>query len=414
MKPFARWSSFAILPAVAFFEGAAWYGTRTVLSQYMVSEGGSTSAEVGTLHAVISVVGLVGTVLAGLGAIAIGPWAFMALGTLVACGGALALGILPPDAALLAAALLSFGHGLLRPTIYGAGARAFGDDREHLRSALFLLLWGSMNLAGWLSPMVTGSFGGVLVDGGAGLAFVLAGGSAALAFLLATGLAVAVVVTREKDPAKRSNPPARGVHLVVVFGIVLVVVMPWGLVTSTSFDHLFVLVNALDDPDAMSTFFSINPLTVMLACAFGAVVLVVLHVTKVRLPTLLLVGLGLVILGAGMVMMLLVDRDAPSVAAISLALVTMAVGEVLVGPLLLSRVTGDLPYRLETLVAALWIGLASVPSMIVSWLDADEPSRALAWSGVIAVVCLGCVLVAAAFPLRRVFAAPGPTTQTTP
>ncbi|MNC98237.1 hypothetical protein D3C83_161390 [compost metagenome] len=74
-------------------------------------------------------------------------------------------------------------------------------------------------------------------------------------------------------------------------------------------------------------------------------------------------------------------------------------------PLLLSRATADLPLRVETAVAAAWTLAFRVIMMLVA-LIAEEPSghRALLWVGALAALVVGVGLVAASFPLRRVFA----------
>jgi len=147
MPKLPRWASFALLPFAAFCDGAAYYGMRTALFVYFL-DAGQEPEQVSARLAAAGLANLAATAIAGGVAIAIGPWVGGAIGAGAMLAGALALGVLPVEVAGLGVFLISAGHGAVRVSMFGAGARAFPDFRtEQLRNATFLLMYGATNLA---------------------------------------------------------------------------------------------------------------------------------------------------------------------------------------------------------------------------------------------------------------------------
>ncbi|MFW5739242.1 MAG: hypothetical protein ACOC1F_02630, partial [Myxococcota bacterium] len=93
--------------------------------------------------------------------------------------------------------------------------------------------------------------------------------------------------------------------------------------------------------------------------------------------------------------------------ALGLGVLLLSLGEVLAGPLLLSRIAGDMPPRLVCAAPALWFVATGIVHRIVFALSSADPDvgRALAWAMVAIGLLVGLALAGAAFPLRNVFPA---------
>lgn len=407
MTATSRWTSVALVPLIAFFETASWYGSRSILALHLRDLGASI-VESGSLIGIAQVVGLAATLLAGLLAIATRPWPLLAAGALLATAGVFGLAVAEPGFVSLPLYVAAFGHGLVRAALYGGAARALGDAHEHLRTGLFLLLYGATNLAGLLAPLASRPS----PEGSCAPVLVLSGGLGAFALLLSVALSVVLLVSRARPEALPPAPRPRAAHLVTVF-LLVVLLGPTSGALNVVYELLFDVAAPLfdEDPSALTSIMSVNPaavvvLTLLLAGLFG-----LLHFTKVKLPVLLPAGVGLVVMAGGVSLVLLQEPGAPSRGLLVLAMLVLAGGEVLVTPLLLSRLAGGLPYRLETLVAALWIASSQAPALARSAVGATDAgtegvSRLVAWSGVGGSLFWGVALAAAAFPLRRLFDAP--------
>jgi len=411
MSNASRWASAILAPLIALFAGMGWYLSRSVLFAYAM-DAGLASEDVRAMHTTQSYVGMLGLVFAGVIAIALGPSLPLILGAGALSAGLLAVAVLPIDAAPLAFGLAVLGHGMIMPAIYGALARAFDGELESLRNAAFLVVVAALNVGGFASPLLGSSLREV---GGTRSVFLSAGAFAAFALVLAAILGVIVLMTRKKEqpessparggPRDKPAPSAGWIRAGVGAGLVVVCAVPWALSAGTAMWLLAPeLRYGMREMEA-SRLDLLNPAVVIALSLLGAVVFVVLHALRSKVPALLVAGLGLAVLGVGAALSAaLIDDDARLV-TVGAVLVIGAIGEALFMPLLLSRATGDLPLRLETAVAAAWILAIRVIMMLTAFVS-DEPSgqRALLWVGALAALVVGVGLAAASFPLRRVFA----------
>jgi len=401
MPKLPRWASFVLLPVAAACDGAAYYGIRGVLFVFLL-EAGQDPESIGVMLAAAGIVSLIATAVAGGLAIAVGPWVGGALGAAAMALGALALCVMPPETAGLGVLLVSAGHGALRVSVLGAAARAFADFRtEQLRNVVFLGIYGATNLAAALS--------GAATELTAELAFLCATAFAMGAGAVLAGLGGAVLATREDAEPEEEAPKREGhSHLLVIGGVLLLSALPW-ITYQGGFGVLSELIR--EAPGGVSGhrwLFALNPMVVAGVCALLAGVAVVLHVTKVRVPNLVAIGVGFVFVSAGLVTLLGADSIEDGV--VLPAVILMSVGEVLVGPLLLSRIAGDLPKRFPTLALAAFFLLSQGPLTLLNAASVLEGAdRAIAWVGVLSAGVIGVAFAAAAFPLQRWLA---PQTET--
>lgn len=406
MSNASRWANAILAPLIALFASGGWYLSRTVSSIYMIEGGGISVEDMASLRITQSVVGMIGLVLGGGIAIATGAWVPLILGAGALSVGLFALAALPVDLAPLALGLAAFGNAMILPALYGALARALDGELESLRNAAFFVVAASINAGAFMSPYL----GSVIRETlGFRSVFLTGGGIAVLALVLAVILGVVVLVTRKKEPPKPA-PSAGWIRAGVGAGLVVVCALPWALSAGTGMWHLLAPEIAYGMRGAEASRLDlVNPTVVIALSLLGAVVFVVLHALKGKIPALLVAGLGLAVLGVGAALgAALIDDDA-SLVTVGAVFLIGAIGEALFLPLLLSRATGDLPLRLETAVAAAWILAIRLTVMLTSFVS-DEPSgqRALLWVGALAALVVGVALAAASFPLRRVFALPHP------
>lgn len=385
MPSVPRWLSLVLLPVAALCDAGAYYAARAVLVVH-VREAQSLE-DYGLVLTAVSVAGLAGTVLAGLVAIGTGPWAMAAAGGAVCAAGALMLGVLPPDAAALGAVFLGFGYGLARVAIFGAAARAFPDFRtEHLRNATCFGIYGATNL---VAMGVSEAAGRVAEDLGTRPVFFAAFVGAGTLFLVAIGLGVAVFATRDAKDALTEPPKRTGdAHVYAVVGTLVLGGFVWTF-WSSGFDLLFELVQAGGDGYAgHQALLQVNPMLVTVGCALGFAVSLGLHFGKVRAPTLVVMGLGLVLISAGMVALLGADRADDAIVWPGVLL--LSIGEAFAAPLVYSRLAGDLPRRLPTLaLAGFWV-LTQAPGLILRTLELDEGlTRSFAVLGAVSAAFVG-------------------------
>jgi dipeptide/tripeptide permease len=122
------------------------------------------------------------------------------------------------------------------------------------------------------------------------------------------------------------------------------------------------------------------------------------------------------VMGAGMAALLLcfVVQQPP---LLLLSVAVIAAGEVLMAPLLASRIAGDQHGRLVTLMTALWLAASYGSSQLLSHLGLHDSGALQLLGGIVAAVCVvvGLGLAIAAYPLRKVLTpAPEPPPPGTP
>ena len=404
-------ASFLLLPPVVFFEAVAWYGAMTVLMLYLSGDpydGGLQMSydEAGMLYGLLRLLWIGGALLAGLIAIALGAHFTLVLGLVTAVAGIVALGMANETTVIVPMVLAGVGVGLYRPSVQAAAAASFGHPAEHLRNALFVLMWAVMNLGAIVAPLVSQT---VRMNFSYGHLFHLFGGVLLLSALFAGGLGVVMLVFRGAPseapaPSQRFHTPV----LLLAIGLVVLVLVPWtgyGALISIQMMSIADLSPSLD----LDLLFNLNPAVVMITSVLLLPVLLILHFARVQLPTLVIVGVGLLLIGIGAVPLLLAPMFGPA-PLLLVAIVVMAVGETLAGPLLISRLAGDQHWRLATLVVGVWIaatsGMGSLLNMLMVRPEFTPASQAVGWTTVGTALLAGVVLIATAYPLRKITAPP--------
>jgi len=411
MEKHRRIASFLLLPPVVLFEGMAWYGAMAVLMIHLTGDPfdgglGMDHARAGTLYGMLRLLWIGGALLAGLIAIALGSHFALVLGLVTAVAGIAALGIADDTTVIVAMILAGLGVGMYRPSLQAAAAVSFRHPAEHLRNALFVLLWAAMNLGALLGPLASGA---IRTNFTSRHVFHACGATMLLSALFAGGLAAAMLAFRRSPGAPPS--PSQRFHLPVLLlavGILLLVAIPWTGYGSLISMQIISVADHLPMAD-MDLLFNINPVVVLLTSMLLLPVLLILHFTRVQVPTLMIVGAGLLLIGIGAVPLLL----APMFGGVSLlvvSIVVMAVGETLTGPLLLSRLAGDQHWRLVTLVMGVWISATSgLGALMNLGLYRPEPNflgQAVGWTSAGTALLAGVVLMAASYPMRKVLAPP--------
>lgn len=397
MRPLPRWLTFGILPVVVFCDAFSWYAMYSLIALHL-NDAGMSVEQVGTLLSISRWLIVGATLVGGILAIGTGPWILLGAGALIASAG-LGLMSLSTDTATVGLALAAIGHGLMRPGLWGAAARAFEGRHEPMRNGLFVLLWGSTNVAALISPAASASARSALDF----TAITLVG-----ALLVSFAMVLAVIGGGVTWHVHRHDPPEpgfaiQGRHALAVGGIVLLAGLPWGaygLVYRTldeAFRHLPVAQRGL--------WYSINPTAVSVVAGLLCVVFVVLFLLKKQVPTLLFAGIGMALVGIGAAVLGLASSGIPSMPLVLAGILISALGEVMAGPLLISRIAGDMPKRLVCLAPALWLFVTGAMSSVLFAAVAAVPDIADAAIWVIAALSfvVGAVFAAGAYPARKLF-----------
>ena len=149
-----------------------------------------------------------------------------------------------------------------------------------------------------------------------------------------------------------------------------------------------------------------NPAIVVFLGLLVASVCLLLALLQKSFPSLLLIGGGMIAVSLGLLLVAFEPmRMNPWVYGVAFVLV--AVGEVLAIPALVSRIGGDVHWRLVTLVLAFWLSLGSL-SYAASGLTREwimDPFWVPAGFAAIALP-LGVILLGAAIPLQMFLFAP--------
>lgn len=401
-------ATFALVPPVVLLDALVWYGVMSSLTLFMIApayEGGleMDHLDAGTRYGVMQGVVAVCSVLGGLLAIGVGSHLVLVLGLATAFAGVVALGISDTTTFWVALVLMGAGQGLARPGLYATAANAFRYPAEHLRNALFVTCWASFNLGAVLAPIVTISVQQAL---GYRTTFHLLGGVMLLAMLVAAGLGIIAFVRRHRPvPQPDTGRRFDGNIFGLAVGVAALAIVPWAgysVVHALWIDRLM----AAGTPFEISTLFSINPIVVLVLSLLIVPVLLLVHWQRLNVPTLMIAGVGLAVMGLGILPMVLAPLDL-IVPLFIAGVVVVSVGEILAGPFLMSRLLGDLHWRLTALVAGIWLaGVAGITALVNAVAYAGiPPLTPSVTAGFVAVVAIGIGLLfaAAAWPLRSFF-----------
>ncbi len=384
------WTRAAVLIAlcvgVLAMERAGYYGMRSILPIHFMS-GGATTSDVMKQLGYVTAFGALTPVVGGALAILLRAPLTAAAGVVIMLFGYI---ILPfsdgPFGALLGVGIIALGGGLLKPTLYGLCAGELSHRHSYLRAAAFVTMYAAVNLSALLSTTSAGALGAATDTRP-----VLIGAAAliVLAFLLVLAVVVVEYMLRDKRPAVEKDDPPAGKAALLAVGL-LILVLPYGLAMSLSGDFWQTLSAAGSSSGRIGALLNLNTLVVVLCDALLLAVLVILHFLRARFSALYLGGAGLCILGLGATPYLLgVGMGSPSELTVSAAIVLMAIGEAIAGPILFSVAVGHIPRRFASLAAGVWLAAASVPSYIVyAALGSSLDARTVLFA-----LCAGATLV---------------------
>ncbi len=403
---------FLLLPATFALDRVAYYGMRSVLSLHLLRGLGASTADIGTLMSASFIAGAFTVFLGGLACLVLRPSIVMAAGAAI---GVIAYGVLSLSSSVpvvwAAVLLLALGQGLLKPAVFAVAIVELPWPKEHLRSALVVLLYATTN-AGALSGSSGSSF--VATHSGEAVSFALSSGLALVSVVLALGVVAVDFVTRRPQPEPGPRPGAA----VAGAGVLLFATLPYYAAMSLAGAYQFEVLRASGVATASyASVFSLNPLTVMLVSAPLFIGLIIVHLTKVRVSSLFGVGAGLTLFALAMTPLLLSSGPSNALLLVGSASVGMAVGEALVGPLMISRALGDIPPRFIGLAAAVVFAVSYGVGTLVDML-------ATAWSKglpvLVALSAVACLItglaVLALTPLmvRRLYTPPAAQPGTEP
>jgi dipeptide/tripeptide permease len=356
----------------------------------------------------MSVLTIGGYLLGGLAALVAGPLPVIVAGALLCAAGTGAIGIAGESTVLIPIALASFGYGTAQPAVFAAAARHFGREGEQLRNALFVVLWVGVNLGALVAPPVTMGIRDAL-----GFPALFA---ACAALLVLVAVVAAVAFGGEWFVGRQHKTSASGFTLdrplaIQACVVLLLAFLPWALVFQV-YDYLYLTYleyGLYINGTSPETFMQINPVLIVVLGVLLAAGFSLFHATGVKIPTLAIAGAGLLLLAAGSLPMMF-PRFLFLSPLLVLCLLVLALGEILAGPMLLSSIVGGWPWRLSTLIIALWLSMTRGTTLVVNWIrnlgDSQELSQAPLWLGIFLCAVVGLTFAIVAWPLRRVMAAP--------
>jgi dipeptide/tripeptide permease len=185
-------------------------------------------------------------------------------------------------------------------------------------------------------------------------------------------------------------------------GLGALLFIPWaGLMTgfqaiyTTLWDLPFVAGN-----DALWT--SLNPGIVIFLALLLSWFLLVLVLFNKTAPALLLVGAGILLIATGLIA-IAIEPVRMSAWGFGLAFALISVGEVVAAPALISRIGGDVHWRLTTLFVALWLATSGSGHWVMGLLTGAGVQNPFGLPLAFAIISvpIALVLLVVAIPLQR-------------
>ncbi len=410
MSPLRAGAAFVLLPLAMLVERGAYYGMRSVLVLWLV-RGGLPHAEAIEAARDLTALAMITPLGGALVAVAVGPHLAAAGGALLAVVGYGLLAGLEPTSHGVPLLLVALGTGLLRPGLLAAAGTAFPAPHETARHALFVLLYGAVQLgAAAISPAAA-----ALGEGsGFRASFALSAALAALALVVVLAEGGVRLATRAAAPAQ---PVLDGRVPLGVAGLAAIVTPMWvafELFTQREYDYF--LSGA--EPSTHRWVSMLNPGVVLLACALLAPLLGVLALRRKRVPALVPIGVGLALFGLFAVVAVVPVPFELRIPLLVVGLIGVSLGEALVQPFALSTAAGDAHPRLAPLLVAVYGLSSALPGWLAGRALADAPTGV---SAALLLLSSGtCVVLGVALALlgrwlqRRVLVAVLPATRVSP
>jgi POT family proton-dependent oligopeptide transporter len=376
---------FFALPLVLLLERFAYFGARSMLGLYMRDlppEGlGLQTTDMGSAFATLSLMLIAAPLLGGAIAIALGPGITLGVGAFLASSGYALLGAGGAGDLDVALGLIALGVGLFRPSALALAASELGEGRENVRNALFLLIYVAINVGAFLAPM---SLGFLRTRAGFSVIFGGAAGAALLASILGGGLLLAL---RFLGPAPKDRPATDNRAVIGVL-LLFVAVVPSIIAQAAESETLYSVAGGAKSAMTMTAIFGVNPIITIGASLAGCVTMLILSVTtRFTVPTLLVIGAGLVACAIGAGGLALLAAASAPLPLLMLVTAITAVGEAVTGPLALSRASVAAPPRFSALMIGGWMAATSGVGMV---------AHALSGLGVSGITLVGAALASAA------------------
>lgn len=375
MKHAPRISAALLLPLAVGLQAFAWYGARSVFAIHAVETHGATPEAFVRFSGMLTIATLCGLLLSVPLAGATGPLPIAALGMAVLAaglGGAAAAGSLEPYQMCWMVA--AFGLGLYRAPLYAAAARWLGRGQESARVAVFALLLLAINVGAFVAPLVGGTAFERL---GTAVVFPIAAAAGlGAAILLLGAFAVPFVLPADDDGEPSDLVDGRALAIALASAVAAAVALTaWSLgrdVHPPAFADVPVFLYAIDPVVAAGT-------GALLAAGAGGA-----QLAGVRVPALLVAGIGFLALAAG----LLVGLVVPGAVGFGLASALSGFGDVLAFAGALASATGRVHFRVATAPAAIVAAASSVGAIV-----AGPALQVIEATGGAAVVVVAAALV---------------------
>ena len=354
MHPSRRLAAVLLLPPIVFLVMTSWWGIRRILWDVLYNTGASVET-LADFFALALGATVAGVFAAAVLAFAAGPWPVLAVALFGLSFSWFGVAIFGDDEVRLWHLVASFFYGMARPTMWACAIIPFARPHEAARNGLLLALWAMAN-AGALASQ----FGAweVYYETGTEFTFGFAATLAGFAACLAAFLGLGFVLTRAREPDPEEPTAQWNWPLIGVAALLSVLVIAYQDVY-TWFPRAVELFEALPQPDEW--WFALNPVVVLWAGLMGAAAFLVLALMRKNVAGVRLLGIGLIVWGIGAGVLAGVEGTV----GVATAIIVLSLGEILVGPLLLSRLGGDLHWRVTTAALALFMGTGTVLSWVI-------------------------------------------------
>ena len=417
-----RLSAFVLIPIIVLLERFAYYAMRSVMYGELTASGRWSGMEVSDRIRWLTWLAFATPLFGGLLAIALKPRWTAAIGAFIAAAGYAVLAIAPLDAFVPGFIVLAFGLGLLRPALYAAAGSALRDPDESSRAALFVGIYGAVNLGALLAAPAAALtsnprrlYDATEILYTAPHLATLAGVGAVLLGVCAVLTVVLALAPRLLGDGGPVDPPFGFKGEVAAFFTCLLLVPGYLLLDASAnlqYPHL--------PPDQQPWVFQTNPVVVMGTAVLACLAFAGLAFANKRLPSLYFAAAGLFILVLSAVPLFGVTQPAaggwtlypplsvPSEDAASrsllLVLISFAIGafgETLLFGLAWSRITASPHPRAATLLTGITMALAGG---FGSLLNAIQPTlvRSFGESFALAILLVTMLMAALAAALMVV------------
>jgi dipeptide/tripeptide permease len=360
--------------AAIALERAGYYGMRSVVWRWLEDGGMALGHGIWLYSSLTTLAPLAG----GLVLIAARPAWTAAAGMGIAALGYLLLAALPPSVAIAPLALAALGTGLARTGVIIALASALPEEglRNGAFAAVYMVINAAAALAGLAAPWVSERLGSRPVFFGTAFLVLAGAGLMVLPGLLARG---------EPEPPPRDDA-GRGAMGILLLSLPALAYF----VCESALDVLQSgTIESFGGITATRIGFLVNPIAIAGFAPAIVLLLLVLDSVKVRVSTVLVIGIGL--LFAPFAVLAQLAGHANPVSAIA-STVAISFGEALVGSFLLSRAASSVHPRGNGLVVAFWLVASSGLGFLTAGIE-QGPTAAVAIGASILAFLAGVSLV---------------------